>query len=101
MRTLLIVVFWALFALVSLVVGCSEVRTLEDAGADSAGPPSCGPYVNVIGVSAFRCEWQAWSCSADVPSSPALDACRRRVQALEAEGLATCDAVRVEVEGCR
>lgn len=65
MRTLLIVVFWALFALVSLVVGCSEVRTLEDAGADSAGPPSCGPYVNVIGVSAFRCEWQAWSCSAD------------------------------------
>lgn len=101
MRTLLIALFWALFALVVLVVGCSEVRTLDDAGADTGGPPSCGPYVNVIGVAAFGCEWQSWSCSADVPSSAELDACRRRVQALEAEGLATCDAVRVEVEGCR
>lgn len=97
MRTLLIALFWALV----LVVGCSEVRTLDDAGADAGGPPSCGPYVNVIGVAAFGCEWQSWSCSADVPSSAELDACRRRVQALEAEGLATCDAVRVEVEGCR
>jgi len=97
MRTLLIALFWALFV---LVVGCSEVRTLDD-GADAGGPPSCGPYVNVIGVAAFGCDWQSWSCSADVPPSSSLDACRRRVQALEAEGLATCDAVRVEVEGCR
>jgi uncharacterized protein YceK len=98
MRTLLIALFWALFV---LVVGCSEVRTLDDAGADAGGPPSCGPYVNVIGVAAFGSDWQSWSCSVDVPSSAGLDACRRRVQALEAEGLATCDAVRVEVEGCR
>lgn len=101
MRTLLIVLFSAAFSLFVLVVGCSEVRTIEDAGAGDAGPPSCGPYVNVIGVAAFGCPWQSWSCSADVPSSAELDACRRRVQALEDDGLATCEAVRLEVEGCR
>lgn len=101
MRTLLIVLFLAVFSLFLLAVGCSEVRTLEDAGAGDAGPPSCAPYANVIGAAVASCEWQSWSCSAPVPSSAVLDACRQRTQALEDEGIATCDAVRVEVEGCR
>lgn len=95
-----LLLFAPLFA--ALGIGCSSVRVLEDAGgADAPIVPSCVPYLNVIGAAQDGCPWESWACSSDVPSSAELDACRARVLALEREGAATCDAVRVEVEGCR
>lgn len=84
--------------LLALLAGCSEVRIPSDAAPDA--PISCVAYANVIGAALETCDWRSWSCAAP-PSSAQLDACRARVLALEAAGEATCEAVRVETEGCR
>ena len=84
-----------------LVLGCSEVRVIVDAGGDVTAAPSCAPFVNVIGEAVPRCDWQAWRCADVVPSSAVLDACRARVVELEERDEASCEAVRVIVERCR
>ncbi len=83
--------------LMLFVVGCSSVTVPPDASAGDAPVvrPPCGAWVNAVGVPAFACPWQTWSCQETMPAYDAVVACAEEV-APDAD----CATVQAHVEAC-